>query len=491
MFLFGGDADSHIDRVQESHVADTDVAGVLADIRQEGLENSRVMAIASQLTDQFGPRLTGSPSLERAGDWALALMNDRGASKVWKEGWDFGHPGWENEQLSIHLISPVKESLVGEVLAWTPGTPGTVTAGVVHLMPPTAGSEQDFDNYLRPFADRVRNRIVLVGSTEIIPFEQAHAGHVDRDSDPPGLTPREIDQYISDFLAENNAAVRVNNAAMPDGLIRAFGNRTFDQERAVPTVILRAEDYGRLVRLHRRGQPVELEIDVENNWYPAGRTAYNYLAEIEGTDVSDEVVMLGGHLDSWHAATGATDNAAGSAVMLEAMRILLDMDVRPRRTIRLALWSGEEQGLLGSKAYVARHFGSVERPAGEFNSVAGYVNVDTGTGRLESALVYGPPSAADMLTSFFKPLNDLGITEAVATDSRISGGSDHTTFNAAGLPGISMVQDPVRYRSHTWHTNIDTFEQLLPDHLKQAAVVVASTVYQLAMSESMIPRLED
>jgi hypothetical protein len=477
----------------DSRIADQvihpEMNAALKAIREEGMANSRVMEIAERLTDQFGPRLTGSPSLERAGDWALGYLSDRGVSRAGKEGWDFGHPGWENEHLDIHVTSPVLEPLVAEVLAWTPSTDGTVRADIMHLVPPVNVSANELDDYLEPFKKKVLSKIVFVGDETIKAFSEDEPEAAST-REPGKLTQRQVDQHVMDFLLEYGAAVQVNSSGMPDGLIRAFGNRTFDVNQAIPTVILRAEDYGRLLRLHRRGLPVQLEIVIENQSYPRGETAYNYLAEIEGSSREQEVVMLGGHLDSWHAATGATDNAAGSAIMIEAMRILLDLDLQPKRSIRMALWSGEEQGLLGSKAYVKRHFGTDENPGRQHDAFGGYVNVDTGTGRLQSAIVFGPESTADMLSDILHPLADLGISHAEATNSRVIGGSDHTTFNAAGLPGISMVQDPVRYRTHTWHTNIDTFEQLLPDHLKQAAIVVASTVYQLAMEDDMLPRFD-
>jgi len=459
--------------------SDPEILLALAAIREEGLNRSQVMMIAEQLTDEFGPRLTGSPSLERAGEWAMNFLADRGAKRVHKEGWDFGHPGWENQHLDIHVVSPVQEPLVAEVYAWTPSTNGTIRADIVHLDIHEPITSSRLEELLASIKDKVQSKIVFVGNGLV---------NVSIDTDPSALTPRHVDARIMAFLVENGAAARVNSSGMPDGLIRAFGNRTYDVSKAVPTVILRTEDFGRLVRLLRRGRSVQLELVIENQVYPRGKTAFNYIAEFGGQSKSHELIMMGAHLDSWHAATGATDNAAGSAIMIEAMRILLALDLQTERTIRMALWTGEEQGLLGSKAYVRSHFGTDENPAAEFEVLGGYVNVDTGTGRLQSALVFGPESAADVLSRLFRPLSDLGISGAKATDSRVIGGSDHTTFNAAGLPGISMVQDPVRYRTHTWHTNIDTYEQLLPEHLKQAAVVVASTVYQLAMEEHMIPR---
>jgi Zn-dependent M28 family amino/carboxypeptidase len=258
--------------------------------------------------------------------------------------------------------------------------------------------------------------------------------------------------------------------------------------KAVPTAVCRNEDYGRITRLLAGGQAVGLEFDIVNRVYPEGKTAFNVTAEIPGNDRRDEVVMLGGHLDSWHAATGATDNAAGCAVMMEAVRILRALNVRPRRTIRIALWSGEEQGLLGSKAYVREHFGTFENPKPAYSKFSGYFNVDSGTGRIRGASVFGPPEAAAILRQALAPLEDLGVVGAVNTSSRRSGGSDHTSFNEAGLPGIGLGQDPIEYGSHTWHTNLDTYERIVEEDVKRAAIVVAAAVYHLATRDEPLPR---
>jgi Zn-dependent M28 family amino/carboxypeptidase len=234
--------------------------------------------------------------------------------------------------------------------------------------------------------------------------------------------------------------------------------------------------------------PVTLEVNIANTWYPEGTTSYNVIAEIPGTDKKDEVVMLGGHLDSWHVATGATDNAIGCAQMMEAARILKALGVQPRRTIRVALWSGEEEGLLGSLAYVARHFGTVENPTPEFATLDAYLNVDTGTGRIRGAGVFGPAESAAILREALAPFKDLGVAGATATASRATGGTDSTSFNHAGLPGIGFGQDSIDYNPHTHHTNLDTYERIIEDDVKGNAVVIASVLYQLAMREEMMPR---
>ncbi|MBW8866335.1 MAG: M20/M25/M40 family metallo-hydrolase, partial [Acidobacteria bacterium] len=292
-----------------------------------------------------------------------------------------------------------------------------------------------------------------------------------------------------EFLVANGARLRVNDAAREHGQIIAFNNRTYDVAKALPTVVLRNEDYGRIARILADGTPVELEFDIVNKLFPEGRTAYNTIAEIPGTDRKDEVVMLGGHLDSWHSATGATDNAIGCATMMEAARILKAIGVTPRRTIRVALWSGEEEGILGSQAYVKQHFGSFESQKPEYAKLVAYLNIDSGTGRARGASVFGPPAAATIVRAALAPFADLGIAGAVATTSRTVGGTDSTAFNNAGLAGIGFSQDPIEYNTHTHHTNLDTYERIVEDDVKASAIEIAATLYQLAMRDEMLPRL--
>jgi Zn-dependent M28 family amino/carboxypeptidase len=251
---------------------------------------------------------------------------------------------------------------------------------------------------------------------------------------------------------------------------------------------MRNEDYGRISRLLADQTDVVLEFNIVNRNYPEGKTSYNAVAEIPGTDKADEVIMLGGHLDSWHAATGATDNAIGCAMMMEAARILKALGIKPRRTIRVALWSGEEEGLLGSQAYVAEHFGSFENPKPGYEKFGGYFNIDSGTGRIRGASVFGPPEAAKILRDILKPFKEEGVAGAIATKSRGLGGTDSTSFNQAGLPGIGLGQDPIEYFTHTWHTNLDTYERILEEDVKKDAVIIATALYQLAMRDEMLPR---
>jgi hypothetical protein len=302
------------------------------------------------------------------------------------------------------------------------------------------------------------------------------------------LTGLQIAEQIDKFLLDNRAAVRINDAREEHGKVRAFNNRTFDLTKTIPTVVMRNEDFGRIARLLGDNTPVTLEFDIRNRTIPEGTTSYNVIGEIAGTDKKDEVIMLGGHLDSWHSATGATDNAIGCATMMEAARILKAIGVKPRRTIRVALWSGEEQGLLGSQAYVNEHFGSFENPKPDYEKFGGYFNIDSGTGKARGMSVFGPPEAATVLRDAVKPFEDLGILGTINGRSRGLGGSDHTSFNQAGLPGIGVQQDPIEYFNWTWHTNLDTYERVIEDDVKSSAAVIAAAVYQLAMRDELLPR---
>ena len=488
---------------------------LLSRIRQEAMERSQIMKTMHMFTDVYGPRLTGSPNHRAAAEWAVKQMTSWGFENAHLEPWDFKHPGWLNERLTAHLISPVKDPLVCEVLAWTPSTKGTVAAKAYKLSLPARPSQEELNAFLTKHKANVRGKIVLVGEPASIPvnlnppakrmtdqqaeqrygpdarpfvFPRASPTPTPAPDAPRPLTNRQLNEQIDAFLKENDAAIRVNDAGREFRQIRAFNNATFDVSKVIPTVVMSNEDFGRISRILDDGTEVVLEFNIVNRVYPEGATSYNTIGELTGSDKAYEVIMLGGHLDSWHAATGATDNAIGCAIMLEAMRILKTLGVKPRRTIRVALWSGEEQGLLGSQAYVKQHFGSFEDPKPAYERFGGYFNIDSGTGRVRGAGVFGPPEAAAILREILAPLKSEGIVGAVATRSRRLGGSDHTSFNQAGLPGIGMGQDPIEYGSHTWHTNLDTYERILEDDVKKDAIVIAWTAYQLAMRDDLLPR---
>jgi hypothetical protein len=510
-----------------------------AKIRSEEMEHSQIMYIEHMLTDRYGPRVTGTPNHEAAAKWAVAEMTRWGLQNGHLEEWDYGRDGWLNERAYGFITAPVKQNLKFEVLGWTPSTNGTVTASAIELVPPqgpeapadpnAAGgrggrgrgpqylppTKEEFALWLTANKEKVRGKMVLMGKAAVIPVDfnepqkrtpddrvkaQYDPEHPDRGgfgfgggrgrgpADPTRMDAREMAKQIDEMLIEGGAVVRLNDAARPNGIIVAQANAAYDVTKSVPTVILRNDDYGRIERLLADGDDVKIEFNIVNRTYPEGKTSYNALAEIPGSDKADEVVMLGGHLDSWHSATGATDNGIGSSIMIEAVRLIQSMGLKPRRTIRVALWSGEEEGLLGSLAYVKRHFGTAEDPKPEWFKLDCYFNVDTGTGRIRGASIFGPPEAAAALRPVFLQFEDFGVGGINITSSRQTGGTDSTSFNNAGLPGVGAQQDPIEYNSLTHHTNLDTYERIIPDDVKKDAAIIAAAVWHAANRDQMIPR---
>jgi hypothetical protein len=511
-----------------------------AKMRSEELENSKILHTLHMLTDRYGPRVTGTPNHELAAKWAVSEMTSWGMKNGHLEPWEFGHPGWLNETADGHIIAPVKENLKFEVLAWTPSTKGKVTASVIQVFPPEgplapapeAGTgrggrgpaapahlgptKEEMAAWVAANKDKVKGKMVMIGKAAVIPVNfdppakrqndetvkanydpnNPNAGRGGRGGfgaaaatpDPNRLTAAQVGDEIDKMLVANGALIRINDAARGEGIIVAQQHRGYDPATAVPTVIVRNDDYGRMERLIADGDDVKMTFDIVNHIYPEGKTSYNAIAEIPGSDKADEVVMLGGHLDSWHSATGATDNAIGCAIMMEAARLIQQAGIKPRRTIRVALWSGEEEGLLGSLAYVKAHFGTAENPKPEWFKLDAYFNVDTGTGKIRGAGVFGPPEAAAVIRPVLKQFEEWGVGGALPTSSRAVGGTDSTSFNNAGLPGIGMSQDPIEYNSMTHHTNLDTYERIIPDDVKKDAVIVAAQLLHLANRNEMLPR---
>lgn len=516
---------------------DSKLAEVNAAIRKEGMENSKVMHTLHILTDLYGPRLTGSPNHVNAAKWAAREMTSWGFDKTALEPWEFGHPGWVDERNIGLMLKPVQDTLTYETLAWTPSTKGEVSAEAVSLVVPTFPSatnpnvmqqptQEELTAYLDSMRSAVAGKMVLVGKPTFIPqdntpgpkrlndednkkrYDPANAAGAGGGGGRPGggqgrgagggppaarpgaLSAATVGEQVDKFLLDNGVLVRINESQLDRGAVRAFNNRTFDITKVVPTVVMRNEDFGRIYRLLADNTPVKLAFDLRSRIVPDGVTSYNVVGEIWGTDKKDEVVMLGGHLDSWHSGTGATDNAAGCATMMEAARILKAIGVKMRRTVRVACWSGEEEGLLGSKAYVEQHFGTFENPKPEWAKFNGYFNIDSGTGKARGANVFGPPEAGAVLRDALAPFSDLGIGGALNSRSRNPGGTDSTSFNAAGLPGISMSQDPIEYFNVTWHTNLDTYERIIEPDVKASAIAIAGAVYVVANRSEMLPRFK-
>lgn len=506
-----------------------------AKIRAEGLDRSKIMWIEHVLTDVYGPRPIGSPNHVAAANWAVKTMTSWGMKYAHLEPFTWRGVGWLPGKASGFITSPVKANLKFEAVPWSPSTKGTVSGEVVSIVPPESPTDDELTAFLAPFASKVKGGIVMIGSPPSVPVnfnerskrtpdEQVRArynpdpnaaagGRGGRGGGPGGpagagrggrggaqtpppeghLSAQQVSQRVTSFLRDNPPALRLTAQGpgrIPGVIVAQNGGGQIydDTTPQSPAVILRTDDFGRIFRIIADGTPVSVEFNVSNQYFPEGKTSYVTVAEIPGTDKADELVMLGGHLDSWTSATGATDNAIGCAIMMEAARILIATGAKPRRTIRVALWSGEEEGLLGSFAYVKEHFGSAEAPTKDFGKLDAYWNIDDGTGRVRGASVFGPPEAAAIVAQYFKPFEEWGIFGASASTARVEGGSDNGAFAVAGLPGIGTQQDNIEYNSTTWHTNLDTYERIVPEDVMHNAVITASVMLHLANRDQMLPR---
>lgn len=471
---------------------------VVQRIREEGLERSHIEELAHYLTDVHGPRLTGSPAMKRANDWTAETFRKWGLHNVVVEPWgDFGR-GWEQVDYKGRILTPYVQSLPGVPSAWTGSTKGTVRG---HAMVVHAESAADVEG----FRGKLKDAVLLLDAPQDVEPEWEHvdrrtslddllappanrAASTFSDADRQAMmerrrVQREVTNALTALAQSEGALAILRISGANDGVIRGGGNgsRLKGDPEGLPQVVIPREQYNRMYRNVTGGTPVELELLVTNKFYEDDLKSYNTLAEIPGTDKADEYVMLGGHLDSWHYGTGASDNAAGSVVMMEAMRILETLGLEPRRTVRIALWSGEEQGLLGSRAWVSNH--------PEMNAkISAYVNVDNGTGKIRGIWDQSNEQAIPIFEQILWPFRDLGV---VAVKHGNTGGTDHLAFDAAGIPGFNFIQDPIEYNQNIHHTNLDNYDHLQIDDLQQAAVVVAATVYALAQREEMVPRKGD
>jgi hypothetical protein len=491
-------------------------AALNAKIRTEALEHSQVMATLHPLTDIFSPRLTASPTYKAAADWAVQRLAAWGLKDAHLETWDFGHPGWANEHCAAHVEAPYRSHLQVEVVSWTPSTQGIARGAAYLLKLPEEPTQAELTAFLEGARKAVRGRIVLAGASKDTPVlnanpyparqtEEALAKRFDPAAPaaamgpgrtpPPrragALEPRDINAQVDAFLVSARALVRVNDAALRNGQIRAFQNRAYDVSKALPTVVMRHEDYGRMARVLEDGKEVDLAFEIQNRDYP-GMKGYNVVGEIPGASKPKEVILLGAHLDSWHTATGATDNGASAAVMMEVGRILQAVGAHPARTIRIVLWDGEEHGLLGAKAYVESHYGSAEAPKGEFGQVVAYFNMDAGAGQIRGLSMFGPAAGAQVLRELVAPFQDLAVKGASFSRNRPGKGltgpsTDLAAFSAAGLPAVNVVQDGLEYFEYTWHTNIDTLDRVPEQDVKRTAAVLASVAYHLAQRTERLP----
>lgn len=478
-------------------------------IKDEGLNHSQVMEIEGYLTDVYGPRLTGSPGAREAADWTTKTMNEWGLANVHLEEWGPFGRGWSNERFSAQMITPRPYILIAYPEAWTPGTndvgasPVTADAFLALINKP-----EDMEQY----KGKLKGKFVLTAplpdvkpnfdkpdahrytDAELIEMETQEIGGA---PDPARAARfaeyrarRELNLKIQKFLIDEGAAAWIEPSRGGDDgtvFVQQGGSQDPKAPPAPARITLAVESYGRIYRVLDKKIPVTLQIDDENKFYNDNPNSFDILGEIPGTDKADEVVMLGGHFDSWQAGTGATDNGAGSAVMLEAMRILKTSGLKMRRTVRVGLWTGEEEGLLGSRAYVKSHFADPTTmvPTPEHAKLDAYYNIDNGTGKIRGVYLQGNEAVAPIFETWMKPFHNLGMTTLTI---RNTGGTDHLSFNAVGLPGFQFIQDPIDYETRTHHSNMDVYERVQESDMKQIATIVAAFVYMTANRPDMIPR---
>ncbi|MDB4914328.1 MAG: peptidase [Gemmatimonadetes bacterium] len=459
-------------------------AAALAKIRDEGMNRSQVVQLFNHLTNVIGPRLTGTPAFKQSIDWSAAKMKEFGLSKVAVEAWPYGK-GWTLEKFTLEMIEPRYFPMIAYPEAWTPSTSGDITGTPVYIGDlPNADAVKTTD---------LKGAIVLATKPQDAFITKDRLQPSDSDTPVPigapranvaaGPLPRAALQAT---LKGMNAGVVLRPSEGTEGTMFVLGNRASTPENSVPSVIVSAEHYNLIVRALQGGSPVKLRANVQTKYYAADTNGYNVIAEIPGTDarIGDEVVLIGAHIDSWHSATGASDNADAVAELLEAMRILKATGFAPRRTIRAALWGGEEEGLLGSKAYVqSRYAGDANAQAREKLSV--YLNNDPGTGPIYGWYAEGNLAAKTVLDAWLAPFKDLGARRNVPEKI---GNTDHLSFTALGLPGFNTIQDYAGYDTRMHHTNMDFYERVNTNDLKQASVVLAAFAYQAAMRAEKFPR---
>lgn len=485
-----------------------------AKIRKEGLDNSKVMELAFQLTDVSGSRLTNSPGFLRAANWAKNELTKMGLANALLEPWgDFGK-GWEQTRCYVAMTAPYYTPIVAIPRAWTGSTSGKkmISSDVVLI------KAKDSAELVQKYSGKLKDKIVMVYSKDTL--RPSFTADADRFTDvqlekmanskpdtarrqqgnlsPEQLAARRQQQSLQRqmdgfYKHEKPALVLSMNGRGNDGtlFVQNGGSYIKDSASYYAWVMLSSDDYLRVQRLVDAGEQVQIEADVKTKFYDTDIKGYNVVAEIPGTDpiLKNEIVMLGGHLDSWQGATGATDNAAGCAVMMEVIRIIKTTGLQPKRTIRIALWSGEEQGLLGSRNYVKNHFADpadmILKP--DHEKISAYYNLDNGTGKVRGIYLQGNKDAGPIFAKWLEPFYDLD-AKTITIDN--TGGTDHQAFDAIGIPGFQFIQDVLEYDTRTHHTNMDTYDHLVPADLKQAATVIASFVYNTSQLEQKIPRKE-
>ncbi|MCA1578773.1 MAG: M20/M25/M40 family metallo-hydrolase [Acidobacteria bacterium] len=525
-------------------------------IKDEGMKRSQVMQTLSYLSDVIGPRLTNSPGMKRANEWTRDQLTKWGLQNAHLEAWGPFGRGWSLQRFSAQVTSPVAIPLIAYPKAWSPSLAAPLTADVVYV---EARTEADLEKY----KGQLKGKIVLTAPTREVPahFDSQGTRLTEKDllalADAPEPRPagggrsgnafrtaqlftnakmRFFDQEGAAVLVDPSrgdggtifvqSAAAVPPAPAPNATTQPRGTPSYDKNaKVIPQLVLAIEHYNRIVRMSQAGEPVKMTVDLAVQFQDADLMGYNTIAEIPGTDLKDEIVMLGGHMDSWHSGTGATDNAAGVAVAMEAVRIIQALGLKPRRTIRVALWSGEEQGLLGSRAYVAQHFGSMQTqpqttsavPAtggpgtnamgggagngngngaaaqagprlvkkADYDKLSAYFNLDNGTGKIRGVYLQGNEGVRPIFRQWLGPFREMGASTLTIANT---GGTDHLAFDAIGLPGFQFIQDEIEYDTRTHHSNQDVFDRIQAEDMKQSATIMAAFVYQTAVRDEKLPR---
>ena len=489
-------------------------------IRDEGLNRSKVMETVGYLTDVIGPRLTGSPAFKKANEWVRDQLQGWGLENARLDEWEFGR-GWSFTEASVRMIAPRETPLLAIPVAWTPGTEGVVSGTVMKV---SLETQEDLDKYRGkvagkilflddprqitepddPFFERYTEQELAELTEYPVPSDRRRGGDYRRRA----MARYQLRDAINQFLVDEKVVATVEISSRDNALVRVGGggSREVGGNPGVTSLSLAAEQYNWITRLiEEHEQDVQLEIKVSARFHDDAK-GYNTLAEIKGTDKADEIVLVGGHIDSWHAGTGATDDAAGVAVAMEAVRILKELGVQPRRTIRIGLWGGEEQGFLGSTDYVKKYLATRAEPEDpeqkalpewmrrdqgkleflpDYEDFCVYFNLDNGGGKIRGVYTQGNAAVAPIFEAWLAPFRDLG---ADTVTNRNTGGTDHIPFDRVGLPGFQFIQDGLDYMSRTHHSNVDVYDHLRREDLIQASVIMASFVYQAAMRPEMMPR---
>ncbi len=477
---------------------------IVAKIKAEGFQNSQAMGTLSYLVDVFGPRLTSSPNIRKSQRWTIDKLKSWGIDNARLEPWGTFGNGWSVENYSVEMTAPTYDRINAVPLAWSPSTNGLVSGEPVIV---EIKSPKDFDKY----RGKLKGRIVLDGKIGLDKFDDRFTPLTKRrkqdelvkraeEIDPSKGGSRYVEEQkgwedylagkkaIIKFLREEGVAALIQPSNFKHGVVRAAGFYDANQSNNLPAFVISREQYSRIVRLKEKKIPVSLKLKLETKFH-GDTTGYNIIAEIPGSDpkVKDEIVLLGGHFDSWHGGTGAVDNAAGCIAMMEALRILKEIGVKPRRTIRIALWSGEEQDYFGSFNYVKKHYGDPKTKVlkRDHEKFSVYFNLDNGSGKIRGVYLQGNEAARPIFKTYLKPFHYLG---AKTLTSLNTGGTDHMVFDAVGLPGFQFIQDPLDYGTRAHHSNLDVLEAVNPVDVKINSVIVASFAYHAAMRNERFPR---